>query len=52
MIISKALKKELNDGLFLRREVILIYPGCVEVLAPITIESELPFLSLPKRSHA
>ena len=52
MIFPKALKKELNDGLFLKCEVILIYLGCVEVLALVVVKSELPLDGLPEMSCA
>ena len=52
MILPEALKKELNDGLFIKREVILVYPRCLEVLALVTINLELPFRGFPNRSRA
>ena len=52
MIIPETLKKELNNGLFLECKLILIYPRCLEALASITINSEVPFFGLLKRTCA
>ena len=50
MVLPKALKKELNNGLFLGDEIILLYLRHLEVLTPVTVKSKLPFLVLPERS--
>lgn len=46
------MNKELNDDLFFKREVILIYSRCIEVLALVTVKSEIPFQGLLERSCA